>query len=357
MPIDEHYKTIFDHLNVSLVALDSELRILYLNPSAEMLLAVSGAKAIRRPFLTHFREGGSPDAVVYQAQRTGSQFTKRRAQWVLHNGKKLTVDYSVTPLPDNEGLIIEIMALDRILRISREETLISSQETTRHLIRSLAHEIKNPLGGIRGAAQLLARELPNPQLEEFTNIIIDETDRLSNLVNRMLGPRQLPKFCRSNIHEVLEHVAKVMIAECGNNIQIQRDYDPSIPEFDIDSERIIQAALNITRNAMQALLESNRDQTNVITLRTRVQRQFTINRHYHNLVCRIDVEDNGPGIPPEIVSDIFYPMITGRAEGTGLGLALSQHLVQQHHGLVECDSQPGQTIFSIYLPLEQKNAS
>ena len=357
MPIDEHYKTIFDHLNVSLVALDSDLRILYLNPSAEMLLAVSGAKAIHRPLLNYFREGGSPDEVIYQAQRTGSQFTKRRAHWILHNSKKLTVDYSVTPMPEGGGLIVEIMALDRILRISREETLISSQETTRNLIRSLAHEIKNPLGGIRGAAQLLARELPSVQLEEFTNIIIDETDRLSNLVNRMLGPRQLLKFCRSNVHEVLEHVAKVTTAECGTEIQIQRDYDPSIPEFDIDSERIIQALLNITRNAMQALLESGLRQTHVILLRTRVQRQFTINRVYHNLVCRIDIEDNGPGIPPQIISDIFYPMITGRAEGTGLGLALSQHLVQQHHGLVECESQPGQTIFSIYLPLEQKDAS
>ncbi|MBR9912921.1 MAG: PAS domain-containing protein [Gammaproteobacteria bacterium] len=356
MAIDEHYKTIFDHLNVSLVTVDCNLRILYLNPSAEMLLAISGSKAINKPFLSHFRDGGTPAEVIFQAARTNSQFTKRQAQWVLHNGQKLTVDYSVTPLPEGDGMIIEIMPLDRLLRISREETLISSQETTRHLVRSLAHEIKNPLGGIRGAAQLLARELASPHHEEFTQIIIEETDRLCNLVDRMLGPRQLPNFKPTNIHEVLEHIARVMVAECGSKIQIQRDYDPSIPEFTMDAELIIQALLNIARNAMQALLEAGGEQDSMITLRTRVQRQFTINRQYHHLVCRIDIEDNGPGIPAAIVSDIFYPMISGRAEGTGLGLAISQHLVQQHQGLIECESQPGQTIFSIYLPLEQNHA-
>lgn len=357
MAIDNHYKSIFDHLNVSLVVIDKSFNILYLNPSAEMLLATSMSTALNKPFLAHFRKDGTPEGVLIQASKSETQFTKRRAHWELHNGQKLVVDYSVTPLPEDDGLIIEIMSLERLLRISREESLASAQETTRNLVRSLAHEIKNPLGGIRGAAQLLARELPDPQLEEFTQIIIEEVDRLRNLVDRMLGPRQMPKFESLNIHELLEHVAKILSAECGSQIIIVRDYDPSIPEFSGDRELMIQALLNILRNGMQALLEADIHQTNKITLRTRIQRQFTINRQYHHLVFRIDIEDNGPGIPEALLDDIFYPMITGRAEGTGMGLAISQNLIQQHHGLIECESQPGQTIFSIYIPLEQYNAN
>ena len=359
MAQDFPYKTIFDHLNVAVVVVDSSLRLQHVNPSAEMLLAVSRATVIGTPFQHYFREGDNADNALEafeQAAEEGLQFTKRRAQWQLHNGQKLTVDYTVTPLPDSDGMIIEIMALDRLLRISREEALISSQETTRNLVRSMAHEIKNPLGGIRGAAQLLARELPEKDLEEFTQIIIEEVDRLRNLVDRMLGPRQLPKFDDTNAHEILERVAAVIQAECGTDIRIRRDYDPSIPDFTGDKEMLIQALLNICRNAMQALQEADLSEQSMITLRTRVQRQFTIGRQHHNLVCRIDIEDNGPGIPQQILADIFYPMISGRAEGTGLGLAISQHLIQQHHGLIECESRPGQTIFSIYIPLEQNHA-
>lgn len=356
MAIDEHYKTIFEHLNVSLVTLDRDLNMVYLNSAAQQLLAVSSAKVVGKPFLQCFRPGGSPDEVIHQALKSDNQFTKRRANWVLHNSDKHTVDYSVTPLPDSQGLIIEIMALDRLLRISREETLISSQETTRNLVRSLAHEIKNPLGGIRGAAQLLARELPEEGLQEFTNIIIDEADRLRNLVDRMLGPRQIPNIEYHNVHELLEHVAKVVQIE-NDSITILKDYDPSIPEVPMDKEMLIQAILNIANNAMQALVEAKLSQTNTITLRTRIQRQFTINRKFHHLVCRIDIEDNGPGIPPDIIEDIFYPMISGRAEGTGLGLAISQNLIQQHHGLLACESRPGQTLFTLYLPLEPHDAA
>ncbi|MGH1372230.1 MAG: nitrogen regulation protein NR(II) [Cellvibrionaceae bacterium] len=352
-----HYKTIFDHLNVAVVVLDTHLRLQYINPSAEVLLAVSRATVMGSHFLHYFREADSPSEAFIQAASDEHQFTKRRVDWQLHNGETLTVDYTVTPLPDKSGMLVEIMALDRLLRISREEALISSQETTRNLVRSMAHEIKNPLGGIRGAAQLLERELPEKELTEYTQVIIEEVDRLRNLVDRMLGPRQLPNFAATNAHEILERVAAVIGAECGPDIRIARDYDPSIPDFTGDKELLIQALLNVARNAMQALQESDLSEHNVITLRTRIQRQFTIGRQHHNLVCRIDIEDNGPGIPQNLVTDIFYPMITGRAEGTGLGLAISQHLIQQHNGLIECESRPGQTIFSIYIPLEQQHAA
>ncbi len=354
---DQTYRSILDHLNIAVVMLDDNFRLQYVNPAAEMLLAVSQTQVLNSSFFHYLRDSDSSREAFQKAINEGNQFTKRRAQWHLHNGQQLTVDYTVSPLANNEGTIVEIVALDRLLRISREEALVSSQETARNLVRSMAHEIKNPLGGIRGAAQLLERELPDRNLEEFTQIIIEEVDRLRNLVDRMLGPRQLPKFAPTNAHEVLERIATVIKAECGSDIRIRRDYDPSIPEFTADKELLIQALLNIVRNAMQALQEADLHADNVITLRTRIQRQFTIGRQHHALVCRIDIEDNGPGIPQDILNDIFYPMITGRAEGTGLGLAISQHLIQQHQGLIECESQSGQTIFSIYIPLEQSHAA
>jgi two-component system nitrogen regulation sensor histidine kinase GlnL len=346
-----NYKSVLDNLSTAVVVVDTSLRLTHLNPAAEMLLALSNNIVLGTVFSDYFQETDSARQSLLKAVADGSQFTQRRSIWQIHTGKKYTVDYSVTPLPDNKGGIIEINQLDRLLRISREEALISSQETTRNLVRSMAHEIKNPLGGIRGAAQLLSRELTSPDQKEFTQIIIQESDRLRNLVDRMLGPRQLPKLQSISIHEILEHVAAVIKAsEANSDIKIIRDYDPSIPDIKGDKDQLIQAFLNIIRNATQSLRESSTPSAQ-ITLRTRIQRQFTIGGQHHPLVCGVRIIDNGPGIADSLIDDIFYPMITGRAEGTGLGLAIAQNLIQQHKGLVECTSQPGQTDFSIYLPL------
>ncbi|WP_317932421.1 nitrogen regulation protein NR(II) [Halioxenophilus sp. WMMB6] len=360
MSADPNYKLLLDSLSTAVVVVNSKLEIGYLNPTAEALLAVSGERILKSPVTNFFLETESAIAAMEDAVRYQHHYTKRRAKWQLHNGQLITVDYSVTPLQDPPGLALEIQPLDRLLRISREEAVISAQETTRNLVRGLAHEIKNPLGGIRGAAQLLSRELPNPQLHEYTDVIIDESDRLRNLVDRMLGPRQLPKWAKINIHEVLERVATLISAENigsdqSHKVTLKRDYDPSIPQLPGDQELLIQSVLNIVRNAMQALSESATPGA-TITLRTRIQRQFSIGRQSYPLVCRIDILDNGPGIPPEIIEDIFYPMISGRAEGSGLGLAISQQLINQHNGLIECESRPGNTIFSIYLPMEISHA-
>ncbi len=215
------------------------------------------------------------------------------------------------------------------------------------MIRGLAHEIKNPLGGLRGAAQLLERELPDPQLTEYTKIIIDEADRLQNLLNRMLGPNTLPNLRETNIHHVLERVRSLVLAEAPPGIEITRDYDPSIPNLNADSDQLIQAALNLVRNAVQAL-----GQHGSIILRTRAQRQITIGHERHRLVLTLEVIDNGPGIPQEIQERIFYPMVTGHANGTGLGFSIAQSLINRHGGLIECTSEPGNTIFRILLPLE-----
>lgn len=355
MSVEPNNTYLLDSLNTAIVVVNEALEIKYLNSAAEALLAISKHRVANSVISDYIGESEQAINALHNAMAQHHQFTKRQARWRLHTGQLITVDYSVTPHVDLPGLVLEIQPLDRLLKITREEAVSSAQETTRNLIRGMAHEIKNPLGGIRGAAQLLARELDNPELHEYTDVIISESDRLRNLVDRMLGPRQLPRWTMVNIHEVLERVATLINAESRGLVMIERDYDPSIPNLSGDEELLIQALLNIVRNAMQALAESDHQQP-VIILRSRIQRQFSIGRRNHPLMCRIDIEDNGPGINPELLEDIFYPMISGRAEGSGLGLAISQQLVKQHHGQIICESTPGHTQFSIYLPMESGHA-
>ncbi|TBW06804.1 nitrogen regulation protein NR(II) [Azotobacter chroococcum subsp. isscasi] len=351
---DNLHRLLLDNLTTATILLDGELRLEYMNPAAEMLLAVSGQRSHGQFISELFTE--SPEALISlrQAVAEAHPFTKREAQLTSLTGKTQTVDYAVTPVI-NQGqtlLLLEVYPRDRLLRITKEEAQLSKQETTKLLVRGLAHEIKNPLGGIRGAAQLLARELPDEALKDYTNVIIEEADRLRNLVDRMLGSNKLPSLAMTNIHEVLERVCSLVMAESEGRIVLVRDYDPSIPELLIDREQMIQAVLNIVRNAMQALNGQNDLRLGRIHLRTRTLRQFTIGHVRHRLVCQVEIIDNGPGIPAELQETMFYPMVSGRPDGTGLGLAITQNIISQHQGLIECDSHPGQTRFSIYLPLD-----
>ncbi len=235
-------------------------------------------------------------------------------------------------------------------RVLREENLMVLHDAARESVRGIAHEIKNPLGGIRGAAQLLERELENKELTEYTQIIIQESDRLRNLIDRMLMSERQLNMAEVNIHEVLEYVYQLMEAEFENSVQVTRDYDPSLPDLTIDREQILQAMINVVRNAMQATGEGGH-----ITIRTRALRQFTVHHQLYRLVLQIDVIDDGPGIPPDIEHGIFYPMITGRAEGTGLGLSIAQSLVNLHSGIIRHERRDEKTIFSIFLPMVSNN--
>lgn len=342
---------ILDHLSSAVVLLNQDLRARYLNQAAEGLLAVSHQHAFGQLFSELVRAADELMAAFRHALKTGSPFTQRQVNLTLSTlHQTILVDISATPLPDH-SLLLELQAVDRLARINREEAIVSSQQTSRHLARGLAHEIKNPLGGIRGAAQLLARALPDAGLTEYTRIIMDEADRLRDLVDRMLGPRELPVMNPVNIHEVLERVLSLIHAEYGDIVNFQRDYDPSLPDVDGDRGQLLQAILNVVRNAMQALHEHHTSGATVL-LRTRVQRRLTIGKNQHRLVCRVDIVDNGPGIPVEMQDTIFYPMISGRADGTGLGLAIAQSIMAQHQGMIECESAPGNTRFSLYLPLD-----
>lgn len=348
---DPLFSKLLDNLTTAILLVGPDLALRYLNPAAEMLLDVSLGRMQGAPIAEVFTEDSKPLAGMTSARETGNPYTKRHATLQLASGNRIVVDYAVTPIEDRGGrsLLLELQPLDRLLRISREETILSAQQTTRTLIRGLAHEIKNPLGGIRGAAQLLAKELPSDNLRDYTDIIIAETDRLRKLVDQLLGPHKLPQTRPINIHEVAERVAGLIEAETAGRVHIERDYDPSIPPLVGDKEQLIQAMLNIMRNAMHALAETPEP---TIRISTRVLRKFTIGRQRHRLVCRLDIEDNGPGIPEELLQNIFFPMVSGRPEGTGLGLSIAQAIINQHQGLIECGSEPGHTCFSLYIPLE-----
>lgn len=351
----ESHKLLLDNLSTAVIQLNKSLQLVYLNPAAEMLFACGANRAIGQPLSVLFTEDNDTESAWRQAASAGHPFTKRETGVTLSNGEKKVVDYTVSPVLTQDGyvLVVELQARDRLLRISREEELFAQQETLRTLVRGMAHEIKNPLGGIRGAAQLLERALPDDSLKDYTEVIISEADRLRNLVDRMLGPRKMPNIGALNIHEILEHVFALVRAETGGQIRLIRDYDPSLPDMTADREQLIQAVLNIVRNAMQALQESKTEDA-CITFRTRAKRQFTLGAERHRLLCQVDIIDNGPGIPPELMETLFYPLVTGRASGTGLGLSIAQTILHQHHGLIECKSHPGKTAFRLLIPLEHK---
>lgn len=249
-------------------------------------------------------------------------------------------------------IIIELLPLEQQARQDREERLLEQAQTTKELIRNLAHEIKNPLGGLRGAAQLLEMEMPSRELKEYTQVIIREADRLQTLVDRLLAPHRGPHVVGDvNIHEVCERVRSLILAEFPRGLKVHRDYDTSIPEFRGDREQLIQAVLNIAHNAAQALAEQIAQDAAHLSFRTRVARQVTFGKQRYRLALELHVIDNGPGVPDAIKDRIFYPLVCGREGGSGLGLTLAQTFVQQHHGLIECDSVAGRTDFKILIPL------
>lgn len=285
------------------------------------------------------------------------QTLKSEQSWMEHERtfrvlgeKPITIDCMINPISfeGENKVLLEIQHLDRQLKISKENHLRKEHEATRSMLRGMAHEIKNPLGGLRGAAQLLQDELDSEELTEYTQIIIKEADRLHKLVDRMLGPNMLPNKKLHNIHEVLQHVNSLVSVEANEAVRFSNDYDPSIPHINIDRDLLVQAVLNITRNAIKAI-----SQQGTITFKTRILRHVTIAKRFYKLVACISIIDDGPGIPEEITSQIFFPMVSGQNDGTGLGLAISQLLINQHNGSIEFDSEPGRTEFRILLPIEK----
>ena len=335
-----------DCLSTGAMVLDADGRIEYVNPAAETLLGLSGALLIGDNAGHTFERSPELLAAIQTARNEQETVIEYELDVVVNGHPPIRLGCSISPLERPTGaVLIEIRAVDPHLRIARLEQSRLQQEANRELLRNLAHEIKNPLGGIRGAAQLLEHELPRESLREYTQVIIKESDRLQSLMERLLTPHRTPRFGAVNIHEVLERVRSLVLAETPS-VTLRRDYDISLPEIRADSEQLIQATLNIARNAVQAMHGQGE-----IILRTRVARQITLESRRYRLGMRVEIIDNGPGIPDEIRDQIFYPLVSGREGGSGLGLAVSQTLVAQNHGTIDCESRPGHTVFSIFLPI------
>lgn len=348
--MNEHnpLQVILDNLHSAVLVINQDLAIECMNPSAEHLFHISSKRAMNRSIRDLLPGEAEFHDRISRSMVSKHPFTVYDISLLSHDGKTINADYSVSPIaykPNGDYLLLEFTRLSSFMNISKEESLLHQHDATKRLLRGLAHEIKNPLGGIRGSAQLLDREL-DEEGKEFTSIIIREADRLQSLVDRMLGPKDLPVKEILNIHKVLEHIRQLVQAE-SESIKFVADYDPSLPHALADESMLIQVMLNITRNAVAALGGSGQ-----ITLRTRPRRNYTIRSHTYPLVAQIDIIDNGEGIPEELVETLFFPMVTGRADGTGLGLSIAQSLIQQHHGQIEFTSKPGETCFTIYIPLE-----
>jgi len=338
-----------DLLATSVVVLDPQARVVRVNASAEALFDISSRMVIGQSFPKLFANGHVIEALLRDALDGG--YEQKRVDLLLERAARepLALWTMASRLDGFPGaLLLEFREQDKRWRVDREERLIDSAQANRELVRNLAHEIKNPLGGIRGAAQLLQSELDSADLREYTEVIIKEADRLQDLVDRLLAPhRKARMLAELNIHEVCEHVRSLLLAEYPRGLRIVRDYDVSIPALTGDREQLVQVLLNLVRNAAQALHGRGR-----IELRTRVVRQVVIAKQRWKLALELHVVDDGPGIPEDIRDRIFFPLVSGREGGTGLGLTLAQTFVQQHGGLIECDSRPGRTDFCILLPLQ-----
>ena len=338
---------ILNSLINSVLLLDDELAVHYANPAAQQLLAQSSRKLFGTPLPELVGYFSLNIELMRENLQAGQGFTDSEVTLVV-DGRAHVLSLTAQALPEG-FILVELAPMDNQRRLSQEQLQHAQQVAARDLIRGLAHEIKNPLGGLRGAAQLLSRALPDPALLEYTKVIIEQADRLRNLVDRLLGPQRPSQHVTQSIHQVAERVCQLVSMEKPDNVELIRDYDPSLPELAHDPDQIEQILLNITRNALQALGEEG----GTITLRTRTAFQITLHGVRYRLAARIDIEDSGPGVPAHLQDTLFYPMVSGREGGTGLGLSIARSLIDQHSGKVEFNSWPGHTEFSVYLPIRQ----
>ncbi len=324
--------------------------IVGLNPAAENILGISESRARGESLLLLVGDEPVLQDILSRVIATGDLYANEMtlAPTEVH-AKERYVDCRVSPLElEDVALLIEMTDVTRRTQISRENALLIQHGAGRQMIRQLAHEIKNPLGGIRGAAQLLERQLPEDELREYTEVVISETDRLAALVDTLLGPGGPPNKQALNVHELLEYVVRIIEADDNLSLSIHRDYDPGLPLIALDRDQMVQAIMNLVRNAAAAL-----DGHGTLILRSRAVSNFTIGNIRHRVIASIEIEDDGPGIPRELQDSVFYPLVTSRPEGTGLGLPAAQELISRHGGLIEFESRPGRTVFFVRIPLDQ----
>ncbi|WP_407276077.1 nitrogen regulation protein NR(II) [Halothiobacillus sp. DCM-1] len=352
-----------DALNTAIVVLDARDRPIYLNSAAEQFWDTSFKAIAKQGFRPFFNLNTELSATIAEARASAQVMTLRELEITITHGQTRIADCAITPEPGIEGasLLLEFTDIERHVRISREAQSHAMQISTRQLVRGLAHELKNPLGGVQGAAQLLARELPDAALREYTEIILAETHRLKTLIDRMLGPNQRPQPTLINIHDPLEQVRRLLSIEAEKipltaPLRWVLDFDPSLPELWADRDQLMQILLNLGRNALQAMSE-HATPAPTLRLRTRVLRQFTIHQTRHRLLLAVDLENNGPPVPDGLMETLFLPMVSGRAHGSGLGLSIAQTLAEQHQGMIEFRQAPGAVTFTLILPFRTPAAA
>ncbi len=349
----ERARHLIENIYTAVLVFDKDLRLKNINTAGENLLSLSQRKIEGQRIGDILPGAGNFAETIERSLKSRQSYMEWGMDLKLPNTRSVIVDCTMTPwFVDDicQEVIVEMVNAHSYAKVLREENLITLHDAARQSLQGMAHEIKNPLGGLRGAAQLLEKELNGSTLTEYTQIIINEADRLRNLIDRMITPGGRQYLSNVNIHEVLEYVVDLMEAETPYVLDIVRDYDPSLPVIRADKEQLIQAFLNIIRNAVQAI---NRD--GEIILRSRIKRRTTIRQHYYKIAVQIEIIDDGPGVPEEIVNGIFYPMVTGRAEGTGLGLSIAQSLIQSHGGMIEHERREDKTVFRAILPIQQRN--
>ena len=340
--------SLVSQLTVGVLTVDGAGRILTMNSAAENLLGTSQRSAVNES-LEALAPGFDPLAELVERASQHQQTFGRTLNIPApqRDGSELELTARVSPVDSEHGhvLLIELVDITHRYHLDRESALVNQHGVSRRMLRQLAHEIRNPLGGLRGAAQLLERELDDATLTEFTRVIIGEADRLAGLVDALLGPGGPANMQRANIHAVLEHVATI-VSSAAPELELVRDYDPSLPEIVMDQDQLTQAMLNLVQNSSQATRDKGR-----IVIRTRVRSNVMLQQQMQRMVVAVEIEDNGPGVPEEIADTLFYPLVTGRSDGTGLGLPLAQDLVNRHGGLIEYESKPGLTVFTVLLPI------
>lgn len=352
--LDQNAQQILDSLSSGVILLNSNLLIVGVNPAAENILGISSKRANGESLLRLVDDEPELRDILARVVQTGDHYANEMRLAVTEaNSDERIVDCRVSPIDcGGAALLVELTDVTRRNQIFRENALLIQHGAGRQMIRQLAHEIKNPLGGIRGAAQLLARQLANAEQREYTDVVISETDRLASLVDTLLGPGGPPNKEPVNVHELLEYVVRIVESEDQRTLRIQRDYDPGLPLIDLDRDQMVQAILNLLRNAVAAL-----DGQGVIILRSRAAMNFTIGDVRHRVIASIEIEDDGPGIPVDLQDSVFYPLVTSKPDGTGLGLPAAQELVSRHGGMIEFESRPGRTVFSMRIPLDQSGVA
>ncbi len=342
----------FDLLSTTVLLLNSTGEVVEANAAAEVMFGRSRRNLLGQPAAFLFDRDKALAHSIQQACRGEVADCRQFAR--VRRGVE-TVEVAVTSVALSQPLwsaLIEIKDLEQRVLADRSSRLVDEIDTQHELLRNLAHEVKNPLGGLRGAAQLLESELPDPALREYTSVIISEADRLQALVDRLAAPQRMPvQWQAVNIHEICERVCALVRAEF-REVALLRDYDASMPEFRADPARVMQALLNIVRNAAQVMTGFHPTQSPHITIKTRIARQVLLRHKQHRLAAVVTVIDNGPGVPETLKERIFHPLVTGRDGGTGLGLSLAQDFIQQHGGVIEFESQPAHTEFRLQLPME-----